>query len=103
MEHRRQPPGKVGPRGHLVRDTRVADLPLGADDALCDRRRPGQEGPGDLLGREIADLAQGERDLCVGRQRRMAAGEDQPQAVVREGVLVTSMLPMRAPGILEAT
>src|SRR3989475_5781926 len=33
-------------------------------------------------GREAADLAQGQRDLGVRRQSRMAAGEDQPQPIV---------------------
>ena len=36
-----------------------------------------QEGARDLLGREAAERPQRERDLGVGRQRRVAAGEDQ--------------------------
>ncbi len=39
-------------------------------------------GGGDLLGRQPADLAQRERHLGIGRQRRVAAGEDQAQRVV---------------------
>src|SRR5262249_53311881 len=36
----------------------------------------------DLLGRQAADLAQGQRHLGVRLERRVAAGEDQPQPVV---------------------
>ena len=44
----------------------------------------------DLFGGEAADLAQRQRDLRVRRQRRMAAGEDQPQPVVLHALLVVS-------------
>ena len=40
----------------------------------------------DLLGRQAADLAQRQRDLRVGRQRRMAAGEDQPEPIVLDAL-----------------
>ena len=36
------------------------------------------------LAEESAQRAQGERDLRLDRQRRVAAGEDQLQALVRE-------------------
>ena len=42
----------------------------------------------DLLGREAAHLAQRQRHLGVRWQRRMAAGEDQPQPVVLHTVVV---------------
>ena len=48
----------------------------------------GEERARDLLGREAADLAQRQRDLRVRRQRRVAAGEDQPQPVVLDALVV---------------
>ena len=46
--------------------------------------RAGQVGARDLFGGQPADFAQGQRDPRVGRQRRMAAGEDQPELVVAD-------------------
>ena len=40
------------------------------------------EGGGDLVGRQPCDAAQRERDLAVEVEHRMAAREDQAQAVV---------------------
>lgn len=42
--------------------------------------------PGDLLGRQAAHRAQGERELCGLGQRRMAASEQQWQSLVHFGV-----------------
>ena len=42
----------------------------------------------DLFGREAADLAQRQRHLRIRRQRRMAAGENQPQPVVLDVLAV---------------
>jgi len=53
-----------------------------------------QEGPGNLLGGQVADLSQGERHLGIGRQGRVAAGEDQAQAVVSEQFVLTGVLPL---------
>jgi hypothetical protein len=50
--------------------------------------REGEEGLRDFLGRQTADFAQGERHLRVGRERRMAAGENEPQAIVLDGFAV---------------
>ena len=43
-----------------------------------------QKGARDLCGGQPANRAQRQRDLDLGRERRMAAGEDQPQHVVVE-------------------
>src|SRR5439155_102731 len=75
-------PGRLAPHRHLIGNARVPNLCLGAHDALGHCGRTGEKGAGDLLGREAADLAQGQRDLRVRRQSRMAAGEDQPQPIV---------------------
>ena len=85
-QHGVEPLGKLGPGRHFVRDARVADLGLRAHDALRDGRRRGEEGVRDLLGLQPADLAQGQRHLRVGRERRVAAGEDEAQAVVLDGL-----------------
>ena len=94
VERPRAPPSSrsgssLGVR-HLVRDPRVADLALRADEALRHRRLGDQEGAGDLRRRQAAERAQGERDPRLRRERRVAAGEDQPQAVVGELVGVTA-------------
>ena len=68
-----------------VRDAGVADLPLRPDEALGERRLRDEEGPGDLGRRQAAERPQGQRDAAVQRQRRMAAGEDQPEPVVGDG------------------
>ena len=75
-------------RWHLIRDVRVADLGLGADDSLRDGGWGREESPRDLFGREPADFAQRQRDLRIGWQRRMAAREDEAQPVVFEAVIL---------------
>ncbi len=82
VEHRVEPVRQVGSRRHLIGDPRVPDLRLGAHDSLGHRRRGAEEGVRDLLGREAAHLAQRQRHLGGRRQGGVAAGEDQPQAVV---------------------
>jgi len=42
----------------------------------------------DLFGREATDLAQRERDLRIGRQGRVTAGEDEPEAIVLDALVV---------------
>ena len=81
-QHRVEPLRELLRAGHLVGDARVADLRLRAHDALREGGRGRQEGVRDLLGLQPAHLAQRERHLRVGRERRVAAGEDEPQAVV---------------------
>ena len=70
----------------------LADLRLGAHDALRQRTRRGEKGLGYLLGGQAADLAQGERNPRFRRQRGMAAGKDQAQAVILEDVLFLGAL-----------
>jgi hypothetical protein len=83
-QQRAQPVGQLVVGRHLVRDARVADLALGAHDALLHGLLAHQEGARDLLSREAAERAQRERNARLGRERRVAAGEEQPQAVVWE-------------------
>jgi hypothetical protein len=62
-------------RWHAKRDPGGFDLPLGAHQPLRHRALRYQEGTGDLVGAEPAEGAQGERNLRLDRQRRVAAGE----------------------------
>ena len=78
---------QLGALRHLVRDAGVADLGFRPDDPLRHRRCRGQERPRDLLGGQSADFTQREGHLRVGLQRRVAAGEDQPEPVVVQRLL----------------
>ena len=82
-EHVRQPGGQRRVARHAVRDPRVSDLPLGPDQPLGDRRLGDQERAGDLGGLQPGHEPQGEGELRLGAQRRVAAGEDEPQPVIR--------------------
>ena len=67
---------------HAEGDGGVADLALGAHQALGDRRLGQEEGARDLRGGQAAEEPQGERDLRLGPERRVAHEEDEAQAVV---------------------
>jgi hypothetical protein len=73
---------------HSVRDSGVSDLGFAADDPLGHRRLGHEERAGDLGRRQAAEQAEGERDARRGRERRVAAGEDQAEAVVVHGTLL---------------
>src|SRR6266571_5232445 len=75
-------------RGDPVRDPRVLDLLPGPDQPLGHRRLAGQERPGDLRRGQPGQRAQGQRDPGLQRQRRVTAGEYQPQPVVGHSAVV---------------
>jgi len=75
-------------RRHCIGNFRLADFGFGAHDALRHRRRPGQRRSGDFLGGQAADLAQRQCHLRVGCECRMAAGKNQPQAIVFDFIAV---------------
>ncbi len=83
---RRQDPVDALPelfrRRRAVRDPRVADLALCAHEPLGHRRLGHEEDACDLGGGQTAERAQRQRDLRLEAQRRVTAGEDQPQPVV---------------------
>jgi hypothetical protein len=81
-QHRVEPGRHVAGLGHGVGDARVADLALGAHEPLRHGGDGHQERARDLVRLEPAQRAQRQSDLRLRRQRGMAAGEDQPQAVV---------------------
>ena len=91
MEDSGQPVWQLVARRHLVGDSSVANLVFCSHDPLRERRRGGEERLPDFLGLEPADLAQGQRDACVGIQRGMAAGEDEPQSIVGDLVVFFKM------------
>ena len=73
---------------HAERDSRLPHAPLGADEALCQRWLRDEEGARDLVRREAADLAQRERDAGLDRERRVTAGEQEREPLVRNGAHV---------------
>src|SRR5439155_14326096 len=68
--------------GDAERDLRVDDLAFRAHDPLRDRRLRHHERASDLGGGETDDRALRERELRIARQSRMAAGEDEIEALV---------------------
>ena len=83
-EHAAQPRLQRFAFRHLVGNSGEPDFLLGADQALRHGVLADQKGARDLRGGQPADRAQRQRDLDLGRERRMAAGKDQPQHVVVE-------------------
>ena len=81
-QHRRQPFGQQVRGRHAKGNAGGLDLALGAHQALRHRRLRDQEGAGDLVGGEAAQRAQGQRHLGVEGERRVAAGEDELEALV---------------------
>ena len=86
LEHRGEPHGQLRPARHFVRHLLVGERALGADDALLDGGGR-QECPGDLVGGEAGEQLQRERHARLGRQHRVARGEDQAQQVVADIVI----------------
>ncbi len=81
-EHRREPVRQQVGRRHAERDPGVLDLPLRAYEPLCHRRLRHEERARDLGRLEPAERPQGQRDLGVEGERRVAAGEDQLEPLV---------------------
>ena len=81
-EHGAKPAGQLGVAGNAVRNLRVADLLLGAHEALRHRRLGHEERACDVRRLEPAEQPQRERDLRARRERRVTAGEDEAEAVV---------------------
>jgi hypothetical protein len=87
LEHRIEPLGPVLAARHLERHAGIGDGALGADDALRDRRFRDEESAGDLVGGEPAHEPERQRHARLGREDRVARGEDQPQQVVAHVVV----------------
>ena len=81
-EHRRQPVRQLLLLGHAVGDAGVGDLALGAHEPLRHRGLGHEERARDLRHRQAAERPQRQRHARLGGERRVAAGEHQPQPVV---------------------
>ena len=88
--HAVEPLGQRLARRHAIGDRRVFDLALRAGEPLPERRLGHEERPRDLAGRETGDRPQGERHLGLEGERRVAAGEQEPQPIVRDLMHVVS-------------
>jgi hypothetical protein len=69
---------------HAERDARHFDLRLGPGQPALHRLGRHQERPRDLLGGQAAHRAQSQRDLGLDGQGRVAAHEDELEALVRD-------------------
>ena len=68
LQHRSEPRREFFAARGLIGQPRFRKGPLGAHDALGDRRLRHQEGPGDLLGGQAADHPQRQRRAGLARQ-----------------------------------
>ena len=91
-QHAAQALGELVRLRHFVGNARVAYLGLGAHDALRHGRRRYQKGMRDFFRRQAAHLAQGQGDAGFFRQAGVAAGEDEPQAIVFD---LLALVPVR--------
>ena len=87
-EDRAEPLGEEVVRRHAERDAGLADLALRAHEPLRERRLGNEERARDLRRGQARDHAQRQGDADVGRKRRVAAGEDQLQALVGRAQVV---------------
>src|SRR5438876_7013808 len=78
-------------RGDYIGNARIADLCLGAHDALREGGRGREKRVRDLFRGESAHFAQGEGDLRVRCQGRMTAGEDQAEAIVLDAIALLQL------------
>src|SRR5260370_19341627 len=81
-EHGRKTRGKLGSAGDLEWNARLSEGPLGPDNALGDGRLRDEKCASDFLGGQASEQAQGERNSCLGRERRMAGREHEAQEIV---------------------
>ena len=74
--------GQLGVGRDAVGDVGGADLVLRPDESLGHGGLGDEEGPGDLGGLQAGDEPEGQGHLGAGRERRMAAREDEAELVV---------------------
>ena len=82
LQHGVQPLAELGALGHAERNAGLADAGLGAHQPLAHRRRRDQEGRGDRRRVEAEHGLQDQRRAHARFDRRMGAGEHQPQPLV---------------------
>ena len=91
-EHGREAVREQVRGGYAKRDPGSLDLPLRPDEPLRHGRLGDEERAGDLLGLQPAERPQGERDLRIELERRVAAGEDELEPLVLDHGLVHDVL-----------
>ena len=92
VEHGLDPCREVVGGGDAVRDAGGRDLLLGTGDPRRHRRFGDEERAGDLGRRQPAQQPQRQRHAGFRRDRRVAAGEDEPQSVVGHVVPLRDVL-----------
>jgi hypothetical protein len=102
-QHRRQPFGPFGPAGNLEGDPGLGQRPFGTDDPLGDCGFGHEERPGNLLGRQASQKAQGQRHSALGPQDGVAGDEDQAQEIVANVVIhvLAEFLPSPFPALIQ--
>jgi hypothetical protein len=91
-QHRSEPLGQQVVVRHGEGDAGVPDLALRAREAALHGLFGNEEGAGDLLGAQTTERTEGQSDLGLEGERRVAAGEDQLQALVGKGRLLRGLL-----------
>ena len=86
-EHRRHSFGELRPARDLEGNLLLRERPLGADDALRDRRFRNEERSRDLVGCQAAKQPQRQRDLRFARQDGMTRDEHEPEQVIAHVVV----------------
>jgi hypothetical protein len=84
-EHGAQAVGELVLFGDAVGDSGGLDLALGPCETGRHRRFGDEKGACDLLGRQASEESERERDLGLGGECRVAAGEDETETVVLHG------------------
>ena len=91
-QHSRQALGQQVVGRNAERDPGRPDLGLRPRQPALHRLARHEEGVGDLRGVEASESRQGQRHLRLERERGMAAGEDELQALVGDGGVVHLVL-----------
>ncbi|MDX6612914.1 MAG: hypothetical protein QOD75_2100, partial [Blastocatellia bacterium] len=86
MEHGTQSLRQFLGQWHFVGNRRLANLCLGAHNALRQRTRSDEEAACYLLGCQPAHLTQGERNARFRRESWMTARKNQTQAIILNGI-----------------
>ncbi len=80
--HAVEPPGELTGFGRVERDPMRDEVTGGPLETLLDRLLAHQQGPGDFRGPEPEQRLQGQGELVLAGQPRMATGKDHPQLAV---------------------
>ena len=90
-QHGVEPVRQFGGIRYPVRDPGRRDLLLRPGDPGGHGRLGHQERPRNIAGGQTAHQPQRQRDLSLPGQRRMAAGEDQPQPVIGDPAVIARL------------